>query len=138
LTSLQTLNNGLFTIGYNASSEHQFTGMVFIGKTTQTVNLTWRPTTTWSDTRGPSQRGPEGSLDLVDNISYLRGNHSFKFGFEYVDAIFDGNPTDQAEGQIKFKSLEGFSEPNMRSMERKSRRVSSRISSDRSSRASRV
>jgi len=75
---------------------------------------------------------------LVDNISYLRGKHSFKFGFEYVDAIFDGNPTDQAEGQIKFKSLEGFSEPNMRSMERKSRRVSSRISSDRSSRASRV
>ena len=44
----------------------------------------------------------------MDNISYLRGKHSFKFGFEYVEAIFDGNPTDQAEGQIKFKSLEGF------------------------------
>ena len=38
-----------------------------------------------SGTRGPSERGPEGSIDLVDNVSYLRGKHAFKFGFEYVD-----------------------------------------------------
>ncbi len=60
--------------------------------------------TSWeSGNRGPSERGPEGSIDLVDNVSYLRGKHAFKFGFEYVEALFDGNPTDQAEGQIKFK-----------------------------------
>jgi Carboxypeptidase regulatory-like domain/TonB dependent receptor len=191
LTSQGPLNNGLFKADYIPTSHHQFTGMVFIGKTTQTVNQntgqllpqwelnlsdnvymyeggwTWSPNSTWvnsfrlgtayfdnftlladrnllapnpypngyslptgvtnpafgglpqiqyglgsnflgSGTRGPSERGPEGSLDLVDNISYLRGKHAFKFGFEYVDAIFDGNPTDQAEGQIKFKSLQGF------------------------------
>jgi hypothetical protein len=191
LTSHGPLNNGLFKADYIPTSHHQFTGMVFIGKTTQTVNQntgqllpqwelnlsdnvymyeggwTWSPNSTWvnsfrlgtayfdnftlladrnllapnpypngyslptgvtnpafgglpqiqyglgsnflgSGTRGPSERGPEGSLDLVDNISYLRGKHAFKFGFEYVDAIFDGNPTDQAEGQIKFKSLQGF------------------------------
>ena len=42
-----------------------------------------------SGTRGPSQRGPEGSANFVDNVSYLRGKHAFKFGFEYVDVIFD-------------------------------------------------
>ena len=193
LTSQGPLNNGLFKADYIPTSHHQFTGMVFIGKTTQTVNQstgellpqwelnlsdnvymyeggwTWTPNSTWvnsfrlgtayfdnstlladrnllapnlypngyslptgvtnpafgglpqiqyglggssnflgSGTRGPSERGPEGSLDLVDNISYLHGKHALKFGFEYVDAIFSGNPTDQAEGQIKFKSIEGF------------------------------
>ena len=57
-----------------------------------------------SGTRGPSERGPEGNIDLVDNVSYLHGKHAFKFGFEYVDILFDQNPTDQAEGQIKFSS----------------------------------
>ena len=32
-------------------------------------------------------RGPEGEVNLVDNVSYLRGKHSFKFGFEYVDIV---------------------------------------------------
>ena len=61
-----------------------------------------------SGTRGPSERGPEGNIDLVDNVSYLHGKHAFKFGFEYVDILFDQNPTDQAEGQIKFSSLQNF------------------------------
>ena len=30
------------------------------------------------------RRGPEGNYNLVDNVSYLHGKHSFKFGFEYV------------------------------------------------------
>jgi hypothetical protein len=192
LPSQGPLNNGLFKLDYVATSHNQFTGSVFIGKTTQTVNQnpaellpqwelnlsdnvylyeggwTWTPNSTWvnsfrlgsayfdnftlladrallasnlypngygiptgvtnpafggmpeiqygigssnflgSGNRGPSERGPEGSIDLVDNVSYLRGKHAFKFGFEYVDALFDGNPTDQAEGQINFSSVEQF------------------------------
>lgn len=61
-----------------------------------------------SGTRGPSERGPEGSANLVDNVSYLHGKHSFKFGFEYVDIIYDGVASDQAEGQIKFRSLQNL------------------------------
>jgi hypothetical protein len=61
-----------------------------------------------SGTRGPSTRGPEGSADLVDNVSYLHGKHSFKFGFEYVDIIYDQVASDQAEGMIQFGSLEDF------------------------------
>jgi hypothetical protein len=192
LSSSGPLNNGLLKVDYIPTARHQFTGMMFIGKTTQTVNnstgqlapqwllniadnvymyaggWTWSPNSTWvnslrigaayfdnftlladrnllasaaypsgyslptgvtnpafgglpqiqygfgsgfflgSGTRGPSERGPEGSMNLVDNVSYLRGKHSFKFGFEYIDAIFDGNPTDQAEGQIKFSTLLNF------------------------------
>lgn len=192
LASQQPLNNGLFKVDYVPTPHHQFTGSVFIGKATQTVNnnpaellpqwelnlsdnvylyeggWTWAPNSTWvnslrigsayfdnstlladrallapspypngyslptgvtnpawgglpeiqygigssnflgSGNRGPSERGPEGSINLVDNVSYLHGKHAFKFGFEYLRAIFDGNPTDQAEGQINFRSVEQF------------------------------
>jgi len=56
---------------------------------------------------GASIRGPEGDLDLVDNISYLHGKHAFKFGFEYIDIVDDeglrGNIGGALEeGAIKF------------------------------------
>ena len=62
---------------------------------------------------GASERGPEGDLDLVDNVSFLRGKHAFKFGFEYVDIIDDeglrGNIGGALEeGSIKFTTLESF------------------------------
>ena len=46
-----------------------------------------------------SERGPEGSIDIVEHSpSYLRGKHAFKFGFEYLDAIFDGDTYNQGNG----------------------------------------
>ena len=36
-------------------------------------------------------RGPEGTVDFVDNVSRLLGKHAFKFGFEYMDSIYDNN-----------------------------------------------
>ena len=45
---------------------------------------TWEPALTVASTRGP-----EGNFDLVDNVSFLHGKHAFKFGFEYVDILFD-------------------------------------------------
>ena len=63
-------------------------------------------------TDGLSRRGPEGNYNLVDNVSFLHGKHSFKFGFEYSDILFDqkyaGNILDNQSGLIKFASLEGF------------------------------
>jgi len=60
-------------------------------------------------TRGGSTvRGPEGNEDLVDNVSFLHGNHAFKFGFEYIDIIDDqglqGNSSVLEQGSIKFAS----------------------------------
>ncbi len=38
-----------------------------------------------------SIRGPEGDVDVIESVSYLRGKHAFKFGFEYIDVILDGD-----------------------------------------------
>ena len=53
-------------------------------------------------------RGPEGTADFVDNVSHLRGKHAFKFGFEFMDSIYDNNNYNQANGEIKFKNLQTF------------------------------
>jgi hypothetical protein len=53
-------------------------------------------------------RGPEGTVDFVDNVSRLHGKHAFKFGFEYMDSIYDNNSYNRANGEIKFKDLAHF------------------------------
>jgi hypothetical protein len=53
-------------------------------------------------------RGPEGNFSFVDSVSYLRGKHAFKFGFDFVDVVYDNNAYNRANGQIKFSSLENF------------------------------
>jgi len=55
-------------------------------------------------------RGPEGTADFVDNVSHLRGNHAFKFGFEFMDTIYDNNNYNRANGQITFTTLQTFLE----------------------------
>jgi hypothetical protein len=53
-------------------------------------------------------RGPEGNASFVDTVSYLRGKHAFKFGFDFVDVVYDNNAYNRANGQIKFKDLQSF------------------------------
>lgn len=55
-----------------------------------------------------SIRGPEGDADFVEGVSYLRGKHAFKFGFEYVDVILDGDTYSGAQGAVTFQTLESF------------------------------
>src|SRR5579871_5279392 len=50
-------------------------------------------------------RGPDGTLDFKDSVSYLRGSHAFKAGFDYADVILDENRYSQAQGSITFPSL---------------------------------
>ena len=38
----------------------------------------------------------------------MRGKHSFKFGFEFADAVLDEDPYSQAQGVIKFKTLQAY------------------------------
>jgi carboxypeptidase family protein/TonB-dependent receptor-like protein len=54
--------------------------------------------------------GPEGDFSLLESVSYLRGKHAFKFGFDYVDIIFDGSTYDQSQGQLDFSTLTNFLE----------------------------
>src|SRR5438270_3120543 len=53
-------------------------------------------------------RGPQGNVEIVDNLSYLRGKHAFKFGFDYMDIIHDNNNFDQGNGQLTFDTLQNF------------------------------
>ena len=57
------------------------------------------------------ERGfPQARGDLVtvgsDTVSYIRGNHSFKFGGEY--RLFRGNSINGDEGSLSFSSLTNF------------------------------
>ncbi len=53
-------------------------------------------------------RGPEGNASFTDNASFLRGKHAFKFGFQYVDVIYSNDSYNQANGQVKFSSLQNY------------------------------
>ena len=55
-----------------------------------------------------SIRGPEGDADFVESVSYLRGKHTFKVGFEYIDVVLDGDTYTGAQGVATFQSLETF------------------------------
>jgi hypothetical protein len=54
------------------------------------------------------RRGPQGNVDLVETVSNLHGNHAFKFGFEYLDEIFDGDAFPGVQGAATFGNLQGF------------------------------
>lgn len=59
-----------------------------------------------------SNRGPEGTLDIVDDVSYLRGQHSLKWGFEYMRQVEDNQQYNDGSGTISFSNLQGFLEGN--------------------------
>jgi len=47
-------------------------------------------------------RGPEGTADIVDHVSYLRGKHAFKFGLEFLYGIADNDPYNYGNGSVTF------------------------------------
>jgi hypothetical protein len=57
----------------------------------------------FSDTRGPG-----GLNQLIDNVSYLRGKHTIKFGGNFFQTILDDNSYNKAQGVIKFSNLENY------------------------------
>jgi hypothetical protein len=56
----------------------------------------------------PSHGGAQGDVNLVESVSYLRGKHAFKVGFEYLDMVFDLNVYPAAEGTVVFKTTQSF------------------------------
>ncbi len=53
-------------------------------------------------------RGPDGGASFIDNVSYLRGKHAFKFGFQFMDLVYDNDAYGSGNGTLKFTSLENF------------------------------
>ncbi len=53
-------------------------------------------------------RGPQYQLDFTDKVSYLHGNHTFKFGVEQVFVRFDDSSTASQNGIVNFTNLANF------------------------------
>ena len=53
-------------------------------------------------------RGPEGTVDIVDDVSYLRGQHALKFGFEFMQQIGDNQQYNTGNGVVSFSNLQNF------------------------------
>src|ERR1700722_3296805 len=56
----------------------------------------------------PKVVGPDGILEILDHISYLRGKHAFRFGGEILYNQSTSNVTANSKGAITFDSLQGF------------------------------
>jgi carboxypeptidase family protein/TonB-dependent receptor-like protein len=52
----------------------------------------------------PKLRGPDGSLQILDHVSFLRGNHAIKMGGEIINNTADPFVTASAKGTIRFGS----------------------------------
>jgi outer membrane receptor protein involved in Fe transport len=56
----------------------------------------------------PKHTGPDGSLDILDQVSVLRGKHGFKFGGEVILNTAEPFITSNGRGRIRFKNLQNF------------------------------
>ncbi len=56
----------------------------------------------------PKFRGPDGSLQILEHVSVLRGKHAFKFGGEIIQNTAVPFVTASGKGTIRFKNLTGF------------------------------
>ncbi len=56
----------------------------------------------------PQVTGPNPYFDFQDNISYLKGKHTFKFGGEFAHIEADQNTPDYGRGRINFKGNKAF------------------------------
>jgi len=56
----------------------------------------------------PKIVGPDKVYDFIDQVSYLRGKHAFKFGGEFRDDLVHQATYRAGRGRIKFADLESF------------------------------
>lgn len=56
----------------------------------------------------PKVVGPDGVLSIVDNVSYLRGAHAFKFGGEILANQSTEDVTANAKGPLRFPNMTSF------------------------------
>jgi hypothetical protein len=62
----------------------------------------------------PKHNGPDGSLQILEHVSVLRGKHAFKFGGEIIHDTSDPFVTMNAKGLIKFQDIESFLKGNVK------------------------
>ena len=58
--------------------------------------------------RTNERQGPASSVEISDQMSYLRGNHSLKFGVDFIREHYNGGLYTNGHGTFSAVSLEGF------------------------------
>jgi hypothetical protein len=59
-------------------------------------------------TNWPSLRGPNSNYDFVDQVSYLRGKHAFKFGGEILYSLVTNTTENNGRGSFSFTGGQAF------------------------------
>jgi carboxypeptidase family protein len=92
---------------FNGQTYHVYTGQsnplyygfpsITIGSFTGALGAGW-----------PKVVGPDGVLEILDHVSYLRGKHAIKFGGEILYNQSTSDVTANSKGSITFGTLEDF------------------------------
>ncbi len=98
---------------FNGATYNIFTGQTDIGSTSSPAfgglpQIQLRGYQMEFGLNWPKYVGPDGVLNLIDHVSYLRGKHSFMFGAEFLDNTSTNAVTQYAKGQVVFKGLDNF------------------------------
>ena len=56
----------------------------------------------------PKIQGPDWTAQIIDNVSYIRGRHTFKFGVEQRHLSYNGGTYSGTRGSFNFTSLTNF------------------------------
>ena len=99
---------------YNGATYNVYTGQTDPTKFGLPL-IEWQPGTydMQMGLQWPKIAGPDAVWDIGDNISYLRGNHSFKFGGEVLVLQSTNNIAQTSKGTVRFNGLQNFISGNM-------------------------
>ncbi|HXP81973.1 MAG TPA: TonB-dependent receptor [Verrucomicrobiae bacterium] len=97
---------------YNGSTYNLFTGQTDPNRF-GLPEIQWNGNPYFLGASWPKTVGPDSVMQFSDSVSYLRGNHAFKFGGEVLVLQSTNNVTANTKGPIRFPDLTNFFEGNM-------------------------
>jgi hypothetical protein len=97
---------------YNGSTYHIYTGQTDKARF-GLPEIQWNGNPYFLGGSWPKTVGPDSVMQFTDSVSYLRGNHSFKFGGEVLVLKSENNVTANTKGPVRFKDLQHFFAGNM-------------------------
>jgi hypothetical protein len=97
---------------YNGSTYHLYTGQTDKARF-GLPEIQWNGNAYFLGGSWPKTVGPDSVTQFSDSVSYLHGNHSFKFGGEVLILQSTNNVTANTKGPVRFKNLTNFFEGTM-------------------------
>jgi hypothetical protein len=105
---------------FNGATYHIYTGQTDIGSASNPAfgglpQIRIRSYSMQFGLNWPKYVGPDGVVNILDHVSYLHGNHSFMWGFEFLNNASTNAVTQFAKGQVQFNTLDAFFTGNVHS-----------------------